>query len=365
MKINEQTSTTDALKKRTLLSYRNRARRFHSDKNPIYLNRNHKTYGPYCEIDIKRFLSHKNVLPKDKIWFPALDNWISVGDYVDDFYIPSDIEENNSDVYYLLRNGESWGPYEAGRIVDFMELKIVLNKHDRAFSVKEKRWELVDNFREIMMIDFNRIQNLQIVQNPGLACQDLPKSMDWYFIDSDFQDITPSSAINLSQARSLNHSATGNSLLAINTELGKYYTQDDWNAHGTEPLMRLLHVFDRQILKELLPEKDVSKAKKLTTEEDWDKELCQQKKNNRFPAVWYSRKFNPVLNTSLTLIAKEMENFFTQNEVEKYKIEPTWVLRKAYQRQLIKEHLLKTEPSKFNKNLSEEEWERGIYRLRN
>ena len=114
-----------------------------------------------------------------------------------------------------------------------------------------------------------------------------------------------------------------------------------------------------------MPEKDVSKAKKLTTEEDWDKELCQQKKNNRFPAVWYSRKFNPVLNPSLTLIVEEMEKLFTQHEANKYKIEPTWVLRRAYQRQLIKEHLLQTNPQKFNKTLSEEEWEREIYKLKN
>jgi len=364
MKINEQTNTTDLLKKRRLLSYHNRARRFHSDKNPIYLNRNHKTYGPYCEIDIARFLSHKNVLPKDKVWFPALDNWISVADYVDDFDIPSDIKEDKSNVYYLLRNGENWGPYEAGRIVDFMELKIVLNKHDLAFSSKEKRWELVDNFREIMMINWNRWQTPP-PDPSGLAGQPLPKSYEWYILDSGFEDITPSSAMNLSPPGSLGHSATGNSLLVINTELGKYYTQDDWNAHKEGLLKRLLHVFDRQILKELLPEKDVSKAKKLISEEDWDKELCQQKKNNRFPSVWYSRKFNPVLNPSLTLIVEEMEKLFTQHEANKYKIEPTWVLRRAYQRQLIKEHLLQTNPQKFNKTLSEAEWERVIYSLKN
>ena len=278
MKTNEQTSTTGALKKRNLLSYRNRARRFHSNKNPIYLNRNHKTYGPYCEIDITRFLSHKDVLPKDKVWFSALDNWISVADYVDNFYIPSDIEDDKSNVYYLLRNGENWGPYEADRVVDFMELKIVLNKHDLAFSSKEKRWELVDNFRDIMMIDFNRYQNTQIEKNPGLAHQPLPKCFDWYILDSGFEDITPSSNVNSSSTRSLNDSATENSLLVINIELGQYYTQDDWNAHEKGLFKRFLHVFDRQLLKELLPEKDVSKAKKLTSEEDWDKELCQQKR---------------------------------------------------------------------------------------
>ena len=143
------------------------------------------------------------------------------------------------------------------------------------------------------MIDWNRWQNLQIVKSPSLAHQSLPKSYDWYFLDSGFEDITPSSAMNLSPAASLSNYANGNSLLVINTELGKYYTQDDWNAHEKGLFKRFLHVFDRQLLKELLPEKDVSKAKKLISEEDWDKELCQQKKNNRFPAVWYSRKFNP------------------------------------------------------------------------
>ena len=82
-----------------------------------------------------------------------------------------------------------------------MELKIVLNKHDLAFSSKEKRWELVDNFRDIMMIDFNRYQNTQIEKNPGLAHQPLPKCFDWYILDSGFEDITPSSNVNSSSTK--------------------------------------------------------------------------------------------------------------------------------------------------------------------
>ena len=354
----------NVLKKRKLISYRNRARRFQSDKNPIYLNRNRKTYGPYCEIDIASFLSHKNVSSTDKIWFPALDKWISVGDYVDDYYIPSDIEVDTPKVYYLLRNGESWGPYEAGKIVDFiLKDNLVSKTQDHIFSFKWKKWMLVDHVDEIGIIIHNRGMVATLEPTAGFASQPLHRSWSWYLCNEKFIEFIPPSKYRKITANLNEEDGSLNTLKEISLELNKFFTESDWEDWKDDRFTVWKQVFDRQLLKELLPQTDPVKAKELHSEEDWKNELSEQMLDGSFPSEWKTHRISPSPESSLHKINSVLEKLLTQNEKLEFSTTPLLVLKKTFDRQLLKEIFIQAKPELINENKTEDDWQKwfGIF----
>ncbi|MBQ6451926.1 MAG: DUF4339 domain-containing protein [Solobacterium sp.] len=60
------------------------------DRVWYYTKDGEEKFGPYTDEELRRLVGQKIILPDDRIWMPALDEWIRLGDSVYCIFIPED-----------------------------------------------------------------------------------------------------------------------------------------------------------------------------------------------------------------------------------------------------------------------------------
>jgi hypothetical protein len=161
-------------------------------KRNLFLSQNGVIYGPYSGYAISKYLQNGDISSTAFIWKKNNLAWEKIDAFSKHFSYQNHIEHTHVNRTFRLwigRNQKIYGPYPPAKVANWVNEKKLSLDTDWAFPSDYRLWIKLNGVRQVRLILFNRNQSRSCSQKPqGIASKPLPKTAQWYIIDSGYKE---------------------------------------------------------------------------------------------------------------------------------------------------------------------------------